>query len=124
MSFYKTPDNKLHFLEDDSFAYLLPDDAVQITQAEADSIRVAKQAEIAPTIYTCSPWQIRKALNAQGLRAAVESAVAASTDQALKDGWEFATEFCSNSPFVIDMGVALSKSPAEVTALIKYASTL
>jgi len=77
-----------------------------------------------PPVYTCKPWQIRKALNAQGLRAAVESAVAASTDQALKDGWQFASEFRSDDPFVISMGAALGKSPAEIDALIKYASTL
>jgi len=77
-----------------------------------------------PPVYTCSPWQIRKELNAQGLRAAVESAVAASTDQALKDGWQFASEFRSDDPFVISMGAALGKSPAEIAALINYASTL
>ena len=75
-------------------------------------------------VYTCKPWQIRKALNAQGLRAAVESAVAASTDQTLKDGWQFASEFRSDDSFVISMGAALGKSPAEITALIQYASTL
>ena len=79
---------------------------------------------VAPPVYTCSPWQIRKVLNAQGLRAAVESAVAASNDQSLKDGWEFATQFRSDDPFVISMGAALGKSPAEITALIQYASTL
>ena len=77
-----------------------------------------------PPVYTCSPWQIRKALNAQTLRNAVESAVAASNDQSLKDGWEFATEFRSDDPFVINIGAALGKTPAEITALIQYASTL
>lgn len=77
-----------------------------------------------PPVYTCSSWQIRKALNAQGLRAAVESAVAASTDQTLKDGWQVAREFRSDDPFVIGMGAALGKSPADIAALIKYASTL
>jgi hypothetical protein len=42
-----------------------------------------------PPVYTCSPWQIRKALNQLNLRQAVEDAVAASTDLTLKDGWEF-----------------------------------
>ena len=74
--------------------------------------------------YSCSPWQIRKALNAQGVRKAVEDAVAASTDQELKDGWEFATEFRSDDPFVISMGAALGKTAEETAALIQYASTL
>lgn len=77
-----------------------------------------------PVVYSCSPWQIRKALNAQGLRAAAESAVAASTDQALKDGWEFATEFRSDDPFVISMGSVLGKSGDETAQFIQYAATL
>lgn len=77
-----------------------------------------------PVVYSCTPWQIRKALNAQGLRAAAESAVAASTDQALKDGWEFATEFRSDDPFVVSTGAALGKTAEETAALIQYASTL
>lgn len=77
-----------------------------------------------PVIYSCLPWQIRKALNAQGLRAAAEAAVAASTDQAMKDGWEFATEFRSDDPFVISMGAVLGKSEEETAQFIQYASTL
>ena len=77
-----------------------------------------------PPVYTCSPWQIRKALNALNLRQAVEDAVAASTDITLKDGWEFATEFRSDDPFVITMGAALGKSESETAELIQYASTL
>jgi len=77
-----------------------------------------------PPVYTCSPWQIRKALNAMSLRQAVEDAVAASTDQVLKDGWEYATEFRSNDPFVISVGTALGKNEQETAELIQYASTL
>lgn len=77
-----------------------------------------------PPVYSCSPWQIRKALNNQGLRQAVESAVSASTDQELKDGWEFASEFRSNDPFVVSMGAALGKTAEETDQLIAYAATL
>ena len=41
---YKAPDNSLHFLDDDSFAHLLPTGSVQITDEEADTIRAAIQA--------------------------------------------------------------------------------
>lgn len=88
----------------------------------ADEIAKRQSEELPPVV--CTPWQIRKALNAQGLRSAIESAVAASNDQTLKDGWEFATEFRSNDPFVIAMGAALGKSESETTALIQFASTL
>jgi len=77
-----------------------------------------------PTVYTCSPWQIRKALNAQGLRQAVEDAVAASDDIALRDGWEFATQFRSDDPFVLTMGAMLGKSEEETRQLIEYAGSL
>lgn len=77
-----------------------------------------------PAVYVCSPWQIRKALNAAGLRAAVENAVAASTDQALKDGWEFATEIRSTDALVMQLGAALGKSKADIDNLIAQASSL
>ena len=83
-------------------------------------VYVAPVAEV----FRCTPWQIRKVLNVLGLRQGVEGAVAASTDQALKDGWEFATEFRSDDPFVLQMGAALGKSAAETAELIKQAATL
>lgn len=71
-----------------------------------------------------TPWQFRKALNQQGLRADVENAVAASDDQDLKDGWEFATEFVRNDPFVVSMAVAIGKTDADLDALFELAKTL
>jgi hypothetical protein len=77
-----------------------------------------------PPTYTCSPWQIRKALNQLGIRDAVEQAVSNSSDITLKDGWEFATEFRSDDPFVISMGAALGKSAEETAELIQFAGSL
>lgn len=77
-----------------------------------------------PVVYSCSPWQIRKALNSQGLRQAVEDAVAASDNQTLKDGWDFATDFRSDDPFVLAMGASVGKTEAETAQLIQYAATL
>ena len=80
---------------------------------------------VPPSGYTCSPWQIRKALNNQGLRQAVEDAVAASTDQDIKDAWEFANEFRSDHPFVLTMGVVvLGKTEEETAQFIEYAASL
>lgn len=78
--------------------------------------------QLQATVATCSPWQIRKMLNQLGLRASVEDAVSVSTDQAIKDGWEYASEFRSDDPFVISMGAALGKTGAETFALIKAAA--
>jgi len=36
---YKAPDNSVHFLDDDSFAHLLPAGSVQITDEEAEALR-------------------------------------------------------------------------------------
>jgi hypothetical protein len=36
---YKAPDNTLHFLDDDSFAHLLPAGSVPITPEEAEALR-------------------------------------------------------------------------------------
>ena len=80
-----------------------------------------------PPTYTCSPWQIRKALNQLGIRDAVEQAVSSATGdgaQTLKDGWEFATEFRSDDPFVISMGASLGKNAEETAELIQFAGTL
>jgi hypothetical protein len=41
---YKSPDNSLHFLDDDSFAHLLAAGSIQITDVEANTIRAAIQA--------------------------------------------------------------------------------
>ena len=75
-------------------------------------------------VYSCSPWQIRKALLNQGLRQTVEDAVAASGDYILKDGWEYASSFVSSDPFVISMGQSLGMDQDGINALIQYASTL
>lgn len=90
--------------------------------AEGNTPEPADASELLPAV--CSPWQIRKALNAVGLRQSVESAVAASGDITLKDGWEFATEFRSDDQFVISMGASIGKTADETRGLIQMASTL
>ena len=39
---YKAPDNSVHFLDDDSFAHLLSEDCVQISDEEAEAIRLSQ----------------------------------------------------------------------------------
>ncbi len=39
MPHYKDIENKLHFLDDDSFAHLLPTGSVPISDAEAEALR-------------------------------------------------------------------------------------
>ena len=39
MTYYKSPDNKLHWLDDDSFVHLLPSGSVPITDEEVEALR-------------------------------------------------------------------------------------
>lgn len=61
-----------------------------------------------PPVLSCTPWQLRKSLNHFELRAAIESFVANSGDQDIKDAWEFATEFRRDHPFVAACTAALA----------------
>lgn len=70
-----------------------------------------------------TPWQIRKAINASGLRSAVESAVEAA-DITVQDGWKYATEFVRTDPLIESFGATLGKTPAEIDALFALALTL
>lgn len=76
-----------------------------------------------PVPRSVNPWQIRRALNARGLRAGVEAAVAAGT-QDMKDGWEFASEIRRDHPLVIEVGTILGKSSKELDDLFRTAATL
>ncbi len=50
MPHFKAPDESLHFLDDVSFAHLLPAGCVEIGEAEADAIREAQRPPEPPTI--------------------------------------------------------------------------
>lgn len=91
---------------------------------EDDVFSIEEAMPPIPEVVSCSAWQIRKALNALGLRDAVEAIVAASDNPVVRDGWEFASQFFNNDPFVIQMGQAIGKTNEEVTGIIKYANTL
>ncbi len=93
------------------------DDALQ-------NIRPALEGEIPAPALSVTPWQIRKALNAIGLRESVEAAVAASTDITVKDGWEFATEFREDDVFVISLGAAMGKTSTEMHSVFLLAKSL
>lgn len=76
-----------------------------------------------PVILSCSPWQMRKKLNKEGLRQTVEDYVALpDTLIEIKDGWEFATEFREDDPFVQQMATMLQV--ADLHAFIEDALTL
>ena len=74
-------------------------------------------------ILSCTPWQIRKALNAAGLREAVESYVASGqSTQDERDAWEFANEFCEDNPLLVNAAAMLGIT--DLHAFIEDAQTL
>ena len=74
-------------------------------------------------ILSCSPWQIRKKLNKEGLREAVESYVASEqATQDEKDAWEFATEFREDNPLLVNAASMLGITDLHV--FIEDAQTL
>lgn len=74
-------------------------------------------------ILSCSPWQIRKKLNKEGLREAVELYVKSpSATQDEKDAWEFATEFREDNPLLVNAAAMLGIT--DLHAFIEDAQTL
>ena len=74
-------------------------------------------------ILSCSPWQIRKKLNKEGLRDAVEAYVASEVStQDEKDAWEFATEFREDNPLLVNAASMLGITDLHV--FIEDAQTL
>lgn len=83
-------------------------------------------ADITPDeipILSCSPWQIRKKLNKEGMRDAVEAYVASEqATQDEKDAWEFATEFREDNPLLVNAASILGIP--DLHAFIEDAQTL
>ena len=78
---------------------------------------------IPQSVLSCSPWQIRKKLNEEGLRSAVESYVASEqATQDEKDAWEFATEFREDNPLLVNAASMLGIP--DLHAFIEDAQTL
>lgn len=79
---------------------------------------------IIETLPPVSAWQLRKALNATGLRADVENAVTASRNQDIVDGWEYAIEFERNNPLILSLAESLGKSKNDLDAIWNLAASL
>lgn len=83
-----------------------------------------QEAPAARPHITISPWQLRKALNAQGLRQAVEDFVTNSGDADLQDAYKFATEWQSDNPLLLSKLGALGMTEDQMYALFELAVTL
>lgn len=67
-----------------------------------------------PQVVT--PLQARRAINAAGLRTAIEAAVAAA-DQNTKDAWEYATEIRRDNALIATMAAALNLTETDIDNL-------
>ena len=86
-------------------------------------IKIDETKLSAPSPLSCSPWQMRKKLNKEGLREAVESYVASEqATQDEKDAWEFATEFREDNPLLVHAASMLGITDLHV--FIEDAQTL
>ncbi len=122
MPHYKSLDNAVHFIDSIEFEYLLPSGAVLITDEEAEALRPVAPVVTPPIVV--SPRQIRQALTAAGLRTQVESAIATSANQDLKDWWEFSTAFEENHPMVVQMALDLEVTGEQLHSLFELAASL
>lgn len=77
----------------------------------------------APVPQSVSPRQIRQALTAVNLRTSVEQTIT-SSNQDMKDWYEFATEFERNNTHVISVGVALGVTELQLDDLWTLAGSL
>ncbi len=77
----------------------------------------------APVPEAVTPRQIRRALNAAGLRATVEVAVA-QAPQDVRDDWEFALEIRRDHPELNAMALALGLTSEQLDALFIAAAAI
>lgn len=77
-----------------------------------------------PVPVSVTRRQMKLALLQQDLLGAVEDAVMASNDMALKINWQDALDFRRDHPFVIQMAGLLGKSDAELDEIFVLANSL
>ena len=107
------PDNKDHR------------DAWRIVDGELELDAIVKaKIDVKLDNVELTPWQMRKALNSLGLRASIESAIEATDDYDLKDGWFFATSFNKSDPLVVAMAAALNVKKPAIDKLFELGATL
>jgi hypothetical protein len=120
--YFKDKENKLHWLDDATHVELLPKDSVEITDEEAEQIRLDSIA-IPPVPLVVSMRQARLALLQVGLLGVVQSAID-NGSQEDKITWEFSTEVARDFPVVQNFKTTLGLSEGQLDDLFTLASTL
>lgn len=123
MSYFKSPDNKLHDIDPD-FAFLLPVGSVPISDAEAQAI-IDAMTTVQTVPQTVTRFQARAALHLAGLLPSVEALMAdPQTDALARLAWTDAQEFRRTSPTVLSMAGALGLTDEQLDALFTTAAEI
>jgi len=108
--------------------YTVPDDPANRHRQELDAW-VAAGGVITPYVApptpiptSVAPYQARRALNAAGLRSAVEAAVAAASYD-VQDAWEYALVVERSSPMIAALAASLGLTETQVDDLFIVAAS-
>jgi hypothetical protein len=99
------------------------EEGVVVTEAEQIAAYEAQKAAQRRASMACTPRQARLALASAGVYEAVQTAVAAVSDQARIE-WEYATMVERNNPIISEMQEALGMSDEDLDNLFDLAVTL
>lgn len=66
---------------------------------------------------TATPFQFRAGLTAAGIRTQVENMVTNSTNQTLKDAYQYSSLFVENDPLMMTMACSLNLTSAQVHSM-------
>ncbi len=124
MPYYKSQ-GAVHYLDSEKFEYLLADDAVKITDDEANLIRSQYSAQVtgAQAINSISMRQGRLALLQAGLLDDVLEVVALASKE-VQISFEYATELHRHDPVLALMASAMSLTDTQIDELFRQASFL
>lgn len=123
MSFFKSPDNRVHDIEPE-FAFVLPPGSVPISEAEAAAL--IEQFVPAPAVpQAVTRFQARAALHQAGLLEQAQSLMAdPQTPMLARLAWSDALEFRRQSPMVLSMAAALGLSEQQLDGLFTVAAVI
>ncbi len=120
MPHYKDTENKVHFLDSEEFAHMLPPGCVKITDEEAEALRPVPVATVPQVV---SRFQARAALHLAGLLDDVEAVMALPETPVLaKLAWADAQEFKRNSPSLLGIAGALGLTETQLDDLFTTAA--
>lgn len=115
------------WLQLNGYSYIEYNDALHLNVNIGDTYNngiITPQPIVEQEVKVVDPMRLRLALNQLGLRSTVETAIANSGDQTLKDAWEYAISFNTESPLLKTMAYALGLTDEDLKNLFILASKI